>query len=95
MNCAYCDRIARVDAGYAVSAAEFDLGSGAPRCERHWRYVCGKCGKAGHFMGMVYCPAAGKFFCSGCAGEVEVVEEVEEVVTTVVTTAASTTAVMA
>ncbi|MBI4305102.1 MAG: class I SAM-dependent methyltransferase [Chloroflexi bacterium] len=70
MNCYYCDRILASDAGYATSPAAFDLGSEAPRCPRHWRYVCGKCGNPAHFMATAYCPDSGRLFCSLCSREV-------------------------
>lgn len=74
MNCFYCDKIAAGDPKYAVAAAEFDLGSAAPRCKRHWRYVCGQCGKPAHFMSTAFCLKAGKCFCVRCAtGKREVV----------------------
>ena len=44
MNCYYCDKINAIDAEYASSPASHDLDSEAPRCSRHWRYVCGACG---------------------------------------------------
>lgn len=74
MNCFYCDKIAASDPKYAVAAAEFDLGSEAPRCKRHWRYACGQCGKPAHFMSTAFCVKAGKCFCARCAtGKREVV----------------------
>lgn len=69
VNCFYCDKIVAGDAKYPVAAAEFDLGSDAPRCQRHWRYVCGQCGKPAHFMAVAFCPQAGKCFCAKCASE--------------------------
>ena len=74
MNCFYCDKIAAGAPKYAVVAAEFDLGSAAPRCKRHWRYVCGQCGKPAHFMSTAFCLKAGQCFCARCAtGKREVV----------------------
>ena len=67
MNCYYCDRILASDATYPVAPASFDLGSEAPRCVKHWRWVCGQCGKPAHFMACAYCPHEEKFFCAGCA----------------------------
>ena len=52
MNCYYCDKISAVDTGYYSAPAHYDLGSAAPRCMRHWRYICGMCGEADHFMRM-------------------------------------------
>jgi hypothetical protein len=67
MNCFYCDKIVAIDPEYVAAAAAFDLGSDAPRCGRHWRYVCGQCGKPAHFMAVAFCPRTGKCFCARCA----------------------------
>jgi hypothetical protein len=67
MNCFYCDKIVATDPAYVTTAAAFDLGSDAPRCGRHWRYVCGQCGKPAHFMAVAFCPETGKRFCARCA----------------------------
>jgi SAM-dependent methyltransferase len=56
-----------MDRAYAGAAAEYDLASAAPRCGRHWRYVCSACGKPSHFMACAYDPAAGRFYCRHCA----------------------------
>ena len=75
MNCYYCDKIKASDSYYQGSDASYDLGSAAPRCTLHWRYVCGKCGEPSHFMSTAYDPEALKFFCSGCAtGKEEVAD---------------------
>jgi SAM-dependent methyltransferase len=63
MNCYYCDRIRTADASYASGAAEFDLGSEAPRCALHWRYLCDHCGEPGHFSDRFYCPTLGRVLC--------------------------------
>ncbi len=63
MNCYYCDRINLADPDYAARAAEFDLGSEAPRCARHWRYRCDRCGEPGHFSDRFYCPKAKRVCC--------------------------------
>jgi SAM-dependent methyltransferase len=65
--CYYCDQIRAVDPAYGPLAAEFDVGSNAPRCWRHWRYVCGRCGQPSHFMAAAYCTARRAFFCADCA----------------------------
>jgi SAM-dependent methyltransferase len=70
LNCYYCDLIAAADSGYAPRPAEFDLGSEAPRCAWHWRYVCDHCGEPGHFMGRFYCPTSRRLLCRE-AGAVE------------------------
>ncbi|MEI6519984.1 MAG: class I SAM-dependent methyltransferase [bacterium] len=67
MNCFYCDKISSVDANYNGLPAEYDIASAAPRCSRHWRYLCGKCGQPAHFMSSAYCQESGKYFCSRCA----------------------------
>ena len=66
-RCCYCEKIAGVAPAYPVASAVFDLGSGAPRCARHWRYVCGKCGQPAHFMATAYCPQEKRAFCVRCA----------------------------
>ena len=71
MNCYYCDKIQASDASYVSSNASYDIGSEAPRCALHWRYVCGKCGKPSHFMSAGYDPEVRDFFCSNCATEVK------------------------
>ena len=73
MRCYYCDQIAAAEAGYATAAAEFDLGSEAPRCPRHWRFRCDHCGQPGHFMARFWCPRSGRLLC-GAAGPVQVVD---------------------
>ena len=75
MSCYYCDKISAVAPGYAPAPALFDLGSAAPRCIRHWRYICAKCGTANHFMRMAYCGTASKFYCMTCAPAMEEVED--------------------
>jgi len=67
MNCYYCDRIAVTDPGYSIQSAAYDLASQAPRCARHWRFHCGKCNEARHFMALSWCDQARKFYCSKCA----------------------------
>ncbi|NIM95831.1 MAG: methyltransferase domain-containing protein [Anaerolineales bacterium] len=75
MNCYYCDKIEEVDPGYPSTPAFYDLGSAAPRCPRHWRYLCGKCGEPSHFMRTSFCTEAEEFFCSACATELEEVAD--------------------
>ena len=70
MNCYYCDQIATTDHAYAPRTGEFDMGSEAPRCAWHWRFVCDHCGEAGHFMTRFYCPASGRLLCRE-TGQVE------------------------
>ena len=67
MNCYYCDRIRSVDTSYVGFPARHDLGSEAPRCPKHWRYVCARCERPDHFMRTAYCPTEGSFFCANCA----------------------------
>ena len=67
LNCYYCDKIVASDPGYKASEAAHDLGSAAPRCPRHWRYVCESCGEPAHFMATGYDAKADKLFCSNCA----------------------------
>src|SRR5690554_2053520 len=75
MNCYYCDQIRAVDPGYTARPAAFDLGSAAPRCGRHWRYLCGRCGQPAHFMATAWDATVGKFFCARCAAGSEQVQE--------------------
>lgn len=63
MHCYYCDRISSADASYRPGIAEFDLGSEAPRCALHWRYVCDHCGEVGHFSDRFYCPESSRVLC--------------------------------
>ena len=75
MDCYYCDKIKSVDTDYKGSNAEYDLGSAAPRCPMHWRYVCGKCQEPAHFMSTAYDADIGRFFCSRCATDQEEIED--------------------
>ena len=54
MDCYDCDKIKAIHPGYVPTSASHDLGSAAPRCSRHWRYHCGKCGATDHFMRIAY-----------------------------------------
>jgi hypothetical protein len=75
MNCYYCDKFHAVDDSFNVAFATRDLGSDAPRCDRHWRYICAKCGNASHFIGTAFCSDTRQFFCSNCATESEEIDE--------------------
>ena len=63
MNCYYCDQILGADPGYPPRPAEFDLGSEAPRCAWHWRYVCDHCGEPGPLWRASTCPTSGRLLC--------------------------------
>jgi SAM-dependent methyltransferase len=63
VNCYYCDRIRSADATYGSRPAEFDLGSEAPRCALHWRYLCDHGGDPGHFSDRFYCPESQRVLC--------------------------------
>ena len=52
MNCHYCTKISAIDHGYSNTPAKHYLGPAAPRCSKHCRYICGKCGESDHFMRM-------------------------------------------
>ncbi len=67
MSCYYCDLIAGTDSRYLTMRASFDLASEAPRCARHWRFICGACNRSAHFMSVAYCFDRQDFFCSDCA----------------------------
>lgn len=71
VHCHYCEAIAAADPSYAGREAEFDLGSQAPRCAWHWRFVCDCCRQPGHFMTRFFCPTSGRLLCRE-AGEVSV-----------------------
>ncbi len=71
MGCYYCDKIKAVAPDYVSEPASHDLGSEAPRCPKHWRYVCGMCGTANHFMQTAYCQETRKLFCNECALETQ------------------------
>lgn len=64
MNCYYCDQIRAADGTSTPRPAEFDLGSEAPRCPWHWRFLCDHCGEPGHFMRRFFCPRSGRLLCS-------------------------------
>lgn len=70
MRCYYCDLITGSAPSYAGRDAAFDLGSEAPRCAWHWRFVCDHCGEPGHFMERFSCPSSGRLLCPE-AGPVE------------------------
>lgn len=70
VNCYYCDQIHAAEPAYSVRPAEFDFGSEAPRCSRHWRFICDHCKETGHFMTRFYCHRTGHVFCRA-AGDVE------------------------
>ena len=72
MNCYYCDLIAAADASYRPQSADYDLGSEAPRCAWHWRFVCDHCWEPGHFMARFHCPQHDRLLCRE-AGQVETV----------------------
>ena len=67
MNCYYCDKIKSVEPDYNHREAAHDLGSEAPRCSLHWRYLCAQCGERSHFMATSFCDDTGRFFCSRCS----------------------------
>jgi SAM-dependent methyltransferase len=72
MHCYYCDLIHAATPGYVPREAEFDMGSEAPRCAWHWRFVCDCCGTPGHWMTRFFCPREGRLLCRE-AGRCEVV----------------------
>ena len=75
MNCYYCDKIKSNDPDYEGSQPSYDLGSGAPRCYKHWRYLCDHCGEPSHFMSTSYDSDSEKFYCWKCAmGQEEVAD---------------------
>jgi len=74
LNCYYCDKFHAADDTYAASPATRDLGSDAPRCDKHWRYICAKCGNPSHFIGTSFCTETNRFFCSNCATESEEID---------------------
>ena len=69
MNCYYCDRFSAADPGYHTREATRDLGSDAPRCDRHWRYLCAHCGEPAHFSAIGFCSQSEQFFCARCTPE--------------------------
>lgn len=66
MICKYCQLIHSVDGKYPLREATRDLNSDFPRCEWHWRFVCGACGKPRHFNGVTWCERTRKFICLHC-----------------------------
>ncbi len=75
MTCFYCRRISVTTPGYPARPAVCDLGSAAPRCMFHWRYICRLCQQPRHFMATAFCPAAGAYYCDRCAASVDVVAD--------------------
>ncbi|MGW2572539.1 class I SAM-dependent methyltransferase [Streptomyces sp. NPDC001537] len=73
--CVYCRAIAETRFDYPVRPAAVDLGSPAPRCRLHWRYICAACRLPHHFMATAYCPDTKHFYCRDCAAGVESVDE--------------------
>lgn len=74
MDCYYCKPISHAEPSYPVRKATHDLGSLAPRCALHWRYVCGVCAESAHFMSTAYCPKEKRYFCGDCANGTQEVE---------------------
>jgi len=70
VTCYYCDLIVAADPRYEARPVEFDLGSEAPRCAWHWRFVCDHCGEPGHFASRFFCPRSGRLLCRN-AGRIE------------------------
>ena len=68
-RCRYCSIIREHAPGYRLRVARHALDSTHPRCDLHWRFECGMCGKARHFHGIAFCGARREFFCLACAGE--------------------------
>ena len=67
MRCYYCDQIADSAPAYVPAEAAYDLFSEAPRCARHWRFLCARCQRPRHFMALAYCEETRQLFCSNCA----------------------------
>ncbi len=67
MKCWYCSLIKNHNPNYLDLPADFDLGSEAPRCSRHWRFLCDHCGKPFHFQDLAFCPKEKVPFCKKCA----------------------------
>jgi ubiquinone/menaquinone biosynthesis C-methylase UbiE len=65
--CRYCELSHDVDPAYPLHAADFDVGSDCPRCARHWRYVCQRCGQPSHFHGTFFCTHSEQLLCYRCA----------------------------
>jgi len=65
--CRYCAQIHEVDGDYPLREAAFDLHSDCPRCARHWRYLCRRCGGANHFHATFFCHEAEQFVCYRCS----------------------------
>ncbi|MFW9933216.1 MAG: class I SAM-dependent methyltransferase, partial [Candidatus Thorarchaeota archaeon] len=67
--CFYCSEYTKVVHEYQVNPATNDVLSFTPRCEIHWKYQCGKCGREVHFGGISWCPVCQVFTCVDCAEE--------------------------
>lgn len=66
-ECYYCTQIAAHDSSYEVRPARYNVDQGAPRCEAHWRFGCGMCGRKYHYAALAYCPERGFLICRNCA----------------------------
>lgn len=67
--CRYCEAIHADEPDYGVRPARHARTSSHPRCDLHWRFVCGVCSKARHFHGTAFCPEKEAFYCLHCAPE--------------------------
>ena len=67
--CRYCTLIREHASGYKLRPARHALDTSFPRCDLHWRFVCGVCGKPRHFNGVAFCGRRQAFFCLACAAE--------------------------
>lgn len=67
MICKYCQIIHSFDGSYPLREATRDVKSDFPRCDWHWRFVCGVCGRPRHFNGITWCETARRFICISCA----------------------------
>ncbi len=74
-ECYYCRKIMAYDGHYRPQSADRDIGSPAPRCALHWRYICGSCNRSAHFMSTAYCPDSSEYFCQSCATAIEIITE--------------------
>lgn len=66
-DCRYCAIIREHDRKYKIKKATKDLQSDFPRCDWHWQFLCGKCGRGIIYHAVAYCPKTYNFICIKCS----------------------------
>jgi hypothetical protein len=67
--CYYCTRYTTSDASYAPHnrVARYDLGSPAPRCDAHWRFICDTSHQPPHYTMLAFDHQSQQLFCHKCS----------------------------